>query len=127
MRLAKPYKILYNCSMTDSKPVEFRGNSLDDLRAFPLSARREAGHQLDQVQYGQEPDDWKPFEEIGAGTKEIRIKLPDGAFRVMYVAKFPEAVYVLHCFKKKTQRTSQQDKDLAKQRYKLVIQERSKP
>ena len=59
--------------MTDSKPVEFRGSSLDDLRSFPLPARREAGHQLDQVQNGQEPDDWKPMNTVGQGVKEIRI------------------------------------------------------
>ena len=112
------------------KPLAWAGSSYKDLTdddIFPLDARKVAGQQLRKVQRGDEPDDWKPFEEIGAGTKEIRIKLPDGAFRIMYIAKFSEAVYVLHCFKKKTQKTSPKDKDLAKQRYKLVIQERSKP
>jgi phage-related protein len=111
------------------KPLAWAGSSYKDLTdedIFSLEARKVAGNQLRKVQRGDEPDDWKPFDEVGAGTKEIRIKLPDGAFRVMYVAKFPEAVYVLHCFKKKVQKTSQQDKDLAKQRYKAVIQERSK-
>jgi len=111
------------------KELAWAGSSYKDLtddNIFTFDARKVAGQQLRKVQRGDEPDDWKPFEEIGAGTKEIRIKLPDGAFRVMYVAKFPEAVYVLHCFKKKTQKTSPQDKELAKQRYKLVIQERSK-
>ena len=123
MRLAKPYKILYNCSMTDSKPVEFRGNSLDDLRAFPLSARREAGHQLDQVQNGQEPDDWKPMNTVGQGVKEIRIRDAAGAFRIMYVAKFADAVYVLHCFQKKTEKTSKTDLDLAAKRYRDLLKE----
>lgn len=98
----------------------------DDEDIFSLEARKVAGKQLRKVQRGDEPDDWKPFDEIGAGTKEIRIKLTDGAFRLMYIAKFSEAVYVLHCFKKKTQKTSPQDKELAKQRYKAIIQERSK-
>ena len=123
MRLAKPYNILYNCSMTASKPVEFRGNSLDDLRAFPLSARREAGHQLDQVQNGQEPDDWKPMNTVGQGVKEIRIRDAAGAFRVIYVAKFADAVYVLHCFKKKTEKTSKVDLDLAAKRYRDLLKE----
>ena len=92
--------------MTDSKPIEFRGSSLDDLRSFPLSARREAGHQLDQVQNGHEPDDWKPMNTVGQGVKEIRIRDAVGAFRVMYVAKFADAVYVLHCFQKKTEKTN---------------------
>ena len=112
------------------KQLAWAGSSFQDVLdddIFSLDARKVAGQQLRKVQRGDEPDDWKSFDEIGAGTKEIRIKLANGAFRVMYVAKFPEAVYVLHCFKKKTQKTSQPDKDLAKQRYKLVIQERSKP
>jgi phage-related protein len=89
--------------MSDLKPVEFRGSSLDDLRAFPVDARREAGHQIDRLQHGREPDDWKPMTNIGPGVKEIRIRDTAGAFRVIYVAKFAEAIYVLHCFQKKTQ------------------------
>lgn len=109
--------------MTDSKAVEFRGSSLDDLRSFPLSARREAGHQLDQVQNGHEPDDWKPMNTVGLGVKEIRIRDASGAFRVMYVAKFADTVYVLHCFKKKTEKTSKADLDLAAKRYRDLLQE----
>lgn len=83
------------------KPIDWRGSSLRDIKdddIFTPSARKEAGHQLSRVQAGLEPDDRKPFDVVGAGTKEIRINLDDGWFRVMYVAKFPEAVYVLHCF-----------------------------
>ena len=79
---------------------------MEDLRAFPLTARREAGHQLDQVQKGREPDDWKPMSAVGRGVKEIRIRDEAGAFRVLYLAKFADAVYVLHCFQKKTEKTS---------------------
>ena len=109
--------------MTDTKPVEFRGSSLDDLRAFPLAAKREAGHQLDQVQNGQEPDDCKPMGTVGRGVKEIRIRDAAGAFRVIYVAKFADAVYVLHCFQKKTEKTSKADLDLAKNRYQELLKE----
>lgn len=109
--------------MTDSKPVEFLGSSLDDLRAFPLDARREAGHQLDQVQNGQEPDDWKPMSTVGKGVKEIRIRDAAGAFRIIYVAKFANAVYVLHCFQKKTEKTSKADLDLAEKRYRDLLKE----
>ena len=109
--------------MIASRPVEFRGSSLDGLRAFPLSARREAGHQLDQVQNGQEPDDWRPMNTVGQGVKEIRIRDAAGAFRVIYVARFADAVYVLHCFRKKTQKTSKADLDLASQRYRDLLQE----
>lgn len=105
------------------QPIEFRGSSLEDLRAFPLAAKREAGHQLDLVQIGQEPDDWKPMNTVGQGVREIRIRDSSGIFRVIYVAKFSEAIYVLHCFQKKTQKTSKADMDLATRRYKDLVQE----
>lgn len=113
----------------NEKPIDWRGSSLRDIKdddIFTPDARREAGRQLGQVQAGLEPDHWKPFDDAGTGTKEIIINLDDGWFRVMYVAKFQEAVYVLHCFKKKTNTTSKHDKDVAATRYKAVIQERSK-
>src|ERR1035437_6440311 len=109
--------------MPDRKPVEFRGSSLDDLRAFPMSARREAGHQLDQMQQGHEPDDWKPMPTIGQGVAEIRIRDAAGAFRVIYVAKFADAIYVLHCFQKKSQKTGKTDLDLAERRYRELMKE----
>jgi phage-related protein len=109
--------------MSDAKPVEFRGSALHDLRAFPISARREAGYQLDQVQQGSEPDDWKAINTVGQGVREIRIRDEAGAFRVMYVAKFADAVYVLHCFQKKTQRTSKADLDIAAKRYGELLKE----
>lgn len=121
--LAVIYNILYNSGMINPKPVEFRGSSLDDLRAFPLAARREAGHQLDQVQSGQEPDDWKPMSAVGQGVKEIRIRDVAGAFRVIYIAKFADAVYVLHCFQKKTEKTSKVNVDLAAKRYRDLLKE----
>ena len=105
------------------KPVEFRGRSLQELRAFPLEARRNAGFQLDLVQNGFDPDDWKPMEIIGPGTKEIRIRDQDAAFRLIYVAKFKDVIYVLHCFQKKTQKTSKADLKIAEQRYRDLIKE----
>ena len=92
---------------------------MDALRGFPQSARRDAGLQLDKVQHGKEPDDWKPMTAIGSGVKEIRIHDMAGAFRVIYLAKLEDAIYVLHCFQKKTQETSQQDIDIAKTRFNL--------
>jgi len=89
------------------KPVEFRGDSLDALRSFPRSARREAGFQLDKVQRGFDPDEWKPMKSVGVGVREIRVRDESGAFRVIYYAKLADAVYVLHCFRKKTQKTSE--------------------
>ena len=75
-----------------SKLIEFRGAALDDLRDFPIYARREAGHQVDQVQQGRDPDDWKPMRTIGQGVREIRIRDEAGAFRVIYVAKFADTI-----------------------------------
>ena len=66
------------------RSVEFRGGALDDLRAFPAAARREAGYQINQVQEGHDPDDWKPMNTVGQGVREIRIREDNGAFRVIY-------------------------------------------
>ena len=111
-------------SSTDAKEIRWVGSSYTDLLAFPKQPRREAGFQLGRVQAGPDPTDWKPFDEVGAGTREVRISDGTGIFRVMYVAKFDEAVYVLHCFQKKTQATSKQDKDIAAMRYRAVVNAR---
>ena len=105
----------------NAKPIEFCGSALADLARFPVTARREAGFQLYQVQEGCDPDDWKPMNTIGAGVREIWIREKDGAFRVIYLAKLEDAVYVLHCFQKKTQETSQHDIDIAKTRFKDLM------
>jgi len=80
------------------KPIAFLGGSLDDLRGFPADARRQAGHQLDRVQRGLDPDDWRPMQSIGSGVREIRVREAAGVFRVIYVAAFADAIYVLHAF-----------------------------
>jgi phage-related protein len=108
----------------DPKPATFVGSSLDDLRDFPRGARRETGFQLDKVQRGEEADDWKPMPTVGAGVHEIRVRDDGGVFRMMYVAKFPEAVYVLHAFQKKTRATSRKDLALAKDRYQEILTRR---
>jgi phage-related protein len=99
------------------KPVVFLGDSVARLRAFPDGARRDAGFQLDRVQRGLDPDNWKPMKSIGQGVREIRVRDAVGAFRVVYVAAFAEVVYVLHAFQKKTPRTSARDIALAESRY----------
>jgi len=71
--------------MSDLKPVVFRGDSLEALRRFPESARRRAGHELDLVQQGLDPEDWKPMTTVGPGVREIRVRDEQGIFRVMYV------------------------------------------
>jgi len=101
------------------KSLEFVGSSLDDLKEFPAEARRAAGFELGFVQRGLEPSDWKPMKEVGAGVREIRIHVL-GEWRVLYVAKFAESVYVLHAFQKKTQRTTREDIGLARARYRQI-------
>lgn len=91
-----------------------------------VSPRREGGFQIDRLQRGLEPRDAKRFSTVGPGVYEIRVSDPAGAFRIMYVAKFSKAIYVLHCFQKKTQKTSAGDIELAKQRYRELVKERKK-
>ena len=105
------------------KQIEFRGGSLDDFRAFPRSAMREAGYQLDKVQHGLPPDDAKAMTSIGTGVMELLVWDEAGTFRVVYVAKFSDAVYVFHCFQKKTQQTAKKDIDLASKRFRELLQE----
>lgn len=101
------------------KPLRFVGSTLEDLATFPEAARRAAGFELWQVQVGAEPSDFKPMPTIGAGAYEIRIRV-QGQWRVVYVAKHAEAVYVLHCFQKKTQKTARSDLELAARRYRSI-------
>jgi phage-related protein len=91
--------------------------------SFP-SRRREAGYELRKLQRGEAPGDWRPFPEVGPGVNEIRIDCPDGWFRIMYVAKFEEAIYVLHSFQKSTRKTLRGDVEIAKSRYRAVVAER---
>lgn len=99
------------------KPVRFLGDSLRCLRDFPEDARHDAGYQLDKVQRGEQPDDFKPMPAIGNGVEEIRVTDESGAYRVIYFARRTEAVYVLHAFQKKTQATSKRDIETAKKRF----------
>jgi phage-related protein len=101
------------------KQLKFMGGSLADLANFPEPAKKLAGFELWQVQVGAMPGDFKPMPTVGAGAYEVRIKV-GGQWRVIYVAKHAEAVYVLHCFHKTTQKTAQADIDLAAKRYKLI-------
>jgi phage-related protein len=104
------------------KALRFIGSSLDDLRNFPAEARKQAGFELDALQRGLDPSDWKPMKAIGAGVREIRIHVL-GEWRIIYVARFAEAVYVLHSFQKKTQKTRQADIELAGARYRQIARE----
>jgi phage-related protein len=101
------------------KPLEFLGTSQDDLKNFPAEARRAAGFELHFAQHGLMPADWKSMPQVGHGAMEIRIHVL-GEWRVVYVAKFADVVYVLHAFQKKTQKTRQEDIELARKRYRAI-------
>jgi phage-related protein len=99
------------------KAITFLGNSLECLREFPEDARQDAGYALDQVQRGKQPSDFKPMAAVGKGVEELRVWDEAGTYRVIYLARLKDAVYVLHAFQKKTQATSKQDIEIAKTRY----------
>ena len=99
------------------KPIRFLGDSLKCLRDFPIDARQDAGRQLDKVQRGHQPDDFKPMPSIGKGVEELRVWDDAGTFRVIYTARLVDAVVVLHAFQKKSQATSKRDIETAKTRF----------
>jgi phage-related protein len=103
--------------------VAWLGTALRDVRAFPAATRQDLGYQLYRVQQGLEPSDWKPMPVVGAGVFEVRIRT-GGAFRVLYVTKFAEAIYVLHAFEKRSQKTGQAELDLARRRYAALVASR---
>jgi phage-related protein len=99
------------------KKIQFLGDSLKSLREFPEDAKHDVGYQLDKVQRGEQPDDFKPMPSIGNGVEEIRVRDDSGIYRVIYTARLADAVYVLHAFQKKTQTTAKRDIALASKRY----------
>ena len=105
------------------KPIEWTGSSLEAVRGFPESARQQVGYQLYRVQTGLDPTDWKPMSIIGANVRELRIHVRD-EYRLIYVATFEEAVYVLHAFQKKTRKTTKRDLSLATSRLTELIKKR---
>jgi phage-related protein len=95
------------------------------IKGWPEQARWEIGDQLREVQYGKQPSDFKPMPSIGIGVYEIRCSESGDQYRLIYVAKFIEAIWVIHLTtKKKTQRTSKRDIEIAKRRYRNLVEER---
>ena len=106
------------------KQLLWTGNSYKVLTAFPKEAKQAAGFQLQLIQQGHDPDDWKPMQSIGANVREIRVHVT-GEHRIIYLAKFEEGVYILHAFQKKMQKTAKKDLDIARARFRDVIQHRT--
>jgi|SRR6185312_7659603 len=107
------------------KPLVWKGDSKKSLMTFPAEARHDAGYELANVQQGIPASDFKPMPSIGKGVEELRIWAESGTYRVIYIARFAEAVYVLHAFQKKTQQTNQRDIALARSRYEKLVAERT--
>ena len=107
------------------QPLVWVGDSRQVVRGFPEAARQIAGFQLWRVQLGLEPNDWKPMPSVGLGVQEIRIHT-GVEHRVLYVAKFAEAVYVLHAFEKRTRQTPKDDVELARSRLRLLLSQRAR-
>ena len=102
------------------QPVEWLGDSLKRVRTFSNPVRQELGYELELVQHGLEPSDWKPMPAVGPGVNEIRIHV-EGEHRVFYVARLRHAIYVLHVFRKKSRKTSKADIDLARARFQETL------
>ena len=107
------------------KPLRFLGDSLQCLRDFPVNARHDTGYQPDKVRRGLQPDNFKPMPIIGKGVEEIRIREDSGNNRVVYTARLADAVFVLHAFQKKTQRTSRHDIEIAKAQFSEMMRGRT--
>ena len=108
-----------------SKSIQWMGVSLERIREFSEEGRYHTGRELRRVQLGEMPTDWKPMIAIGPGVAEIRIHA-ENEYRIIYIAKFEEAIYVLHSFSKKSQQTPKRDIDLAVKRYRELQNERMK-
>jgi phage-related protein len=104
------------------KEISFLGDALDRIREFPDHVRQDIGFQLDRVQRGGQPSDFKPMPSIGKGVEEIRVRGDDGAYRVIYTARMADAVYVLHAFQKKVQTTPKREIDVARKRFQWLQQ-----
>ncbi len=106
------------------KAISFRGDSLNDLKSFNDDVKQQIGYNLHRIQIGKKPLNYKLMKTVGIGVREIRVKDKDGIYRAIYVASFKEAIYVLHCFQKKEQKTRKKDIDLARARLNELILER---
>ena len=107
------------------KRIQWLGTSLNAVREFPQDARSSLGKELRFVQAGEMPTSFKPMSSVGAGVYEIKVR-KGNQYRLIYVAKFADSVYVLHAFVKKTQKTAPEDIELAQSRYVSLINQITK-
>jgi phage-related protein len=108
-------------SNIQSKPVEFLSNTLNVIKQFPEKIIQDIGYKINLLQLGEILTDFKPMPTIGDGVSEIRFWHSSGTYRVIYAVKFKDFVYILHAFKKSSKKTKQADIDLARKRYKKLL------
>lgn len=108
-----------------AKPAKFHGTSLEVLRSLDDGPRRKLGFQIQRLQSGLEPDDWKPMPSVGPGVAEIRVRDAGGAFRATYIARLADAIHVLHVFEKKSRKTASADIRIARDRFRALVREKS--
>lgn len=101
-------------------PVVFLGDTLSKIRSFPEAAKREIGFQIDRLQRGLNPNDWKPMSTVGPGVREIRVRTTAGIYRTIYISQLKDGIYILHAFQKKTQKTAKLDLEIARIRLKKL-------
>ena len=121
----------YSAKLHDSQSEQLAdviwiGDSLQILRQFPKPVQGDLGYALERVQRGQMPPDSKPMRTVGQGVYELRDQDERGWYRIFYLKKIEDVIYVLHCFEKKTAQTEQKDIDVAKQRLKRLREEQSR-
>ena len=109
---------------TNTPPAEvsWEGDSLEVLCSFPVGVRRYLGADLRRVQVGESPLDSRPMKSIGRKVFELRQRDERGWYRLVYMARIENTVYVLHCFEKRSGKTLTKDLNTARERLKLVMQ-----
>jgi len=100
--------------------VVWEGDSREVLQAFPEEVRQNLGFQLWQLQQGERPGDYRPLPSIGTGVFELRDQDERAWYRVVYLSRINDVIYVLHCFEKKSREMTRKEFGKAKQRLKAV-------
>ena len=103
------------------KDLAFFQAAYDTYKKFPEHIQDDGGYQLDQLQRGLEPADFKPLIRVGSGAYELRLDDETNEYRVVYVAKLDNKVWVLHAFQKKTRTTRDSDIESAKDAYDALV------
>ena len=100
--------------------IAWEGNSREVLQSFPEGVRQNLGFQLWQLQQGERPADYRPLPSIGPGVFELRDQDERAWYRVVYLSRIDDVIYVLHSFEKKSREMPRKEFETAKRRFKAV-------